>query len=251
MSARALLLLSLLAAPAFAQGKSEEEAGDVSELDKDRTGPLKDRVSPVSGHLFMMRGRFEASIEGAFTFRDSFYQKVIPGLFLAFHFTETLGASLRAGYAIPLVSSAAQICTSAMGQRSCRSPTLNELDMGLGTTRPFGRMGLIVDLNLEWAPLYGKLGMLAIIPFLEMLHFNIYASAGPALILAAPGAVPIGANVNLGFRFFTPYKWLCVRLELRDVIYYEQFGPSQSSVRNQLMGDLGISVFLPVDFNRE
>lgn len=247
---RVLPLVVLFAAPAFAQNKSEEEAGDVSEVDKDRTGPLRERVTPVSGHLFQMKGRFEISPEVGFSFRDSFYTKYVPGLMLSFHLSETLGVQLRGAYAISTVSNAAQICTNdPMGARGCRSPTLTELDAGAGATLPYGRMGLIVDLNLEWAPLYGKLGMLAVLPFLEMVHFNMYVALGPALFVAGyVRAIPVGGNVSIGVRFFIN-RFITLRWELRDLIYYEQQPPG--SVRNQLMMDLGVSFFLPTDFTRE
>ncbi|MBL8956438.1 MAG: outer membrane beta-barrel domain-containing protein [Myxococcaceae bacterium] len=250
MMLRALPLVVLFALPAFAQ-KSEEEAGDVSEVDKDRSGPLKDRVTPVSGHLFLMKGRFEISPGVGFSFRDSFYQKIAPNLLLSFHLTETLGVQLRAGYAISFVSTAAQICTVEGLGRSCRGPTLNELDTGStdGTsTLPYGRGGFMADLNLEWAPLYGKLGTLAVLPFLDMVNFNMYVALGPAIVLLGPKSIPIGGNVGAGIRFFIN-RFVTLRLELRDVIYYEQI--NTGSVRNQLFGELGISFFLPTDFTRE
>jgi outer membrane beta-barrel protein len=246
-----LTLLVLAAAPAFGQGKSEEEAGDVSEVDKDRTGPLRDRVRPVSGHLFLMKGRFEVSPEAGFSFKDSFYTKYVPGLLLSFHFTEEFGISLRGGYAIDTVSSAAQICmNNPQGTRGCRAPTLDELDAGAPDgTKPYGRMGLIGDVNLEWAPLYGKLGTLAVLPFLDMLHFNMYVAFGPAFMITGfVDAFPVGGNADIGFRFFVS-RFFTVRLELRDIIYYER--QNTGSVRNQLMGDLGFSFFLPTDFTRE
>ncbi len=250
MMLRVLPLAVLFALPAFAQ-KSEEEAGDVSEVDKDRSGPLRDRVAPVSGHLFLMKGRFEISPGAAFSFRDSFYQKIAPGLLLSFHLTETLGVQLRAGYAISLVSTAAQICTNdPMGMRSCRAPTLAELDAGStdGTnTFPYGRGGFMADLDLEWAPLYGKLGTLAVLPFVDMVNFNVYVALGPAFLLLGK-AIPVGGNVSVGIRFFIN-RFVTVRTELRDVIYYEQL--NTGSVRNQLFGELGISFFLPTDFTRE
>ena len=66
---RYLLALALFAAPAFAA--SEDEAGDVSEVDKDSAGPLRERVRPVSGHLFLMDGRFEVSPGIGISLRDA------------------------------------------------------------------------------------------------------------------------------------------------------------------------------------
>jgi outer membrane beta-barrel protein len=248
---RVLLLAMLFAAPALAQ-KSEEEAGDTSEIDKDRTGPLRERVRPVSGHIFLMKGRFEASPTFAASFKDAFYTKYAPGLFISYHFAESVGVSLRAQYAIPTVSGAAQICpTNAAGVTTCRTPTLAELDQGASGTVAYGRMGLMVDLALEWAPIYGKLATLAFLPFLPFddLHFNMYGGIGPQLVMyGAANNFTAGANVHLGFRFFVN-RFVCVRTELRDVIYYEAI--NTGDLRNQLMVELGISFFLPTSFERE
>ena len=105
---------------------------------------------------------------------------------------------MRAGFAVNLVSNAAEICKNGMnGMRGCMAPTLTQLDAGSGGTYPYGRMGLFADLNLEWAPLYGKLGTLAVLPFLDMVHFNMYVALGPAFMLALfPNAFPVGANAS-------------------------------------------------------
>ena len=70
---RLLLAVGLvLPALSFAQTTSEEEeAGDVSEVDKDRLGPLRERVRPVSGHLFLKKGRFEVSPSASVSLRDA------------------------------------------------------------------------------------------------------------------------------------------------------------------------------------
>jgi outer membrane beta-barrel protein len=249
---RVLVLAVLFAAPAFAQSKSEEEAGDTSEIDKDRQGPLRERVRPVSGHIFLMKGRFEASPTFAASFKDAFYTKYAPGLFISYHFTETVGVSLRAQYAISTVSGAAEICSSnAAGVRSCMNPTLSQLDQGASGTVAYGRMGLMADLALEWAPIYGKIATLAFLPFLPFddLHFNMYGGIGPQLVMySAANAFTVGGNVHLGFRFFVN-KFVCVRTELRDVIYFEAI--NTGDLRNQLMVELGISFFLPTSFQRE
>jgi outer membrane beta-barrel protein len=250
---RVLLLAVLFAAPVFAQSKSEEEAGDTSEIDKDRQGPLRERVRPVSGHIFLMKQRFEASPTFAASFKDAFYAKYAPGLFVSFHFSETVGVSLRAQYAISTVSGAASICQNdpKTGARSCVSPTLSQLDQGQSGTVAYGRMGLMADLALEWAPIYGKLATLAFLPFLPFddLHFNMYGGIGPQLVMyAAANNITVGGNVHLGFRFFVN-KFVCVRTELRDVIYFEAV--NTGDLRNQLMVELGISFFLPTSFQRE
>ena len=99
---RLSLLIALLPLAAFAQ-KSEEEAGDVSEADKDAAGPLRERVRPVSGHQFLMKGRFEASPGLGISLKDAFFSKYTPTLALTYHFSEAIALSLRGGYGISIV----------------------------------------------------------------------------------------------------------------------------------------------------
>lgn len=244
------LLLALLAAPAFAQ-KSEDEAGDVSEADKDSSGPLRDRIPPVSGHMFLMDGRFEISPGIGLSVRDAFFTKVFFGAALTYHFTETIGISARGGYNLSLVSGAAQICSagdpSTNTPAGCRSPTIQELTSRVDSNGQrvqenvaYGLNTVLASLDFQWAPIYGKLSLSAE----RVLSFNMYALIGPALVMYGPKSeLGGGGNVGLGFRFFLN-KFLTVRVELRDTIYYENGFPS-GSLRNQLMAEFGLSIFLP------
>lgn len=249
---RALALVLLLVGPAAFAQKSEEEAGDTSEVDKDALSPLRDRVAPVSGHVFLMKGRFEASPQVGFTFRDAFFSKYVFGLMLSYHFTEELGVRLRGGYALNTSSGAAQICeTNAQGVRTCRVPDVPELTAKGG----YGHVNLLADLDLEWAPIYGKLALIAE----AFLHFNMYINLGPTLVLytnqgAGAGTQPgmnatVGGNIGIGMRFFVT-KFMTFRVELRDVLYGEYSQQSSTTAfRNQLMVDLGISFFFPTTFD--
>jgi outer membrane beta-barrel protein len=240
----AALCLSL-SLPAFAA--SEDEAGDVSEVDKDSSGPLRDRIRPVSGHLFLMKGRFELSPSLGISFRDAFFSKYIPGASLTYHFNDDWAISARAGYGIDVVSGAAQICTPTGG---CRPPTWEELTLANGTpsNKAYGLITLLSTLDLQWSPLYGKLSLSAE----KFLYFNMYAIAGGGILSYGPNAqmAPCG-NLGVGFRFFVN-RFLTLRLEMRDTIYVEtglyQINNSNDSLRNQLMGEVGFSIFFPMQF---
>lgn len=243
------LLASLLAAPAFAA--SEDEAGDVSEVDKDSSGPLKDRVRPVSGHLFLMDGRFEVSPGIGLSLRDAFWQKVGFGAAFTYHFTEAVGVSARASYNLSLISGAAQICDPEGG--GCAAPTFEELTTSNGQPAnvAYGYMSLLTSVDLQWAPLYGKLALFSE----KILNFNMYVLAGPSFLMYGPTNVfTVGGNVGVGLRFFLN-DWLTIRLEVRDVLYYEQGvrqGDTQlDSFRNQLMAEFGFSMFFPTIFHEE
>jgi len=241
--------LALFASPVFAQS-SEQEAGDVSEVDKDRLGPLRERIPPVSGQAFLKKGRFEFSPSATLSMRDAFFTKYIIGGALTYHPLETLGVSLRLGYSFPVVSGNAQICTvdPVTLARTCRSPTFSQVD-----GRAPGQINLLGGLDLQWAPIYGKISLFAE----KFLRFDLYGIGGAAAVrYAGPspdgGSTPktaIGGNVGLGTRFFFN-PWMTLRLEVRDLIYNEQVLPiGTSSLRQQLLFELGFSFFFPTRFS--
>lgn len=252
---RTSLLFTLLLAPlaARAQGteeglppsSAEEEAGDVSEVDKDRQGPLRERVRPVSGHLFTKRGRVELSPSATVSLRDAFFTKYIFGGSLTFHLSDHVALGVRAGYSQPTVAGVAQICTLQGGTRGCRPPTFDELD-----GQAPGQITLLGGADLQWSPLYGKASLLAE----SFLHFDLYAIGGlSAVQYRGPpvGSDPspttnltFGPNLGVGGRIFLT-RWLTLRAELRDVIYTERFTLPATTLRNQLLFELGLSVFLP------
>jgi outer membrane beta-barrel protein len=260
----ALAAALLAAAPALAQKAAEDEAGDVSEVDKDAAGPLRERVRPVSGHLFLMNGRFEVSPTLGLSLRDAFWTKLLFGAAFTYHFTETMGVSVHAGYTLSLVSGSAQICTPAVPADpssgvaaqpgSCRSPTIDELTKQDGSpqNKAYGLTTLLASVDFQWAPIYGKISLFSE----RALSFNMYGLIGPTFVLYGPsGAATVGGNVGLGFRFFVN-EWIAVRAELRDVIYYEAgyvppsapAGTASGSLRNQLLFELGVSMFFPTIF---
>ncbi len=254
MNARLVILVALvLGQVAVAQQDlaPTAEAGDTAAVERD-IGPLKDRIPPVTGYTFLMARRFEIAPTFSLSFRDAFWTKYVVGATLTYHFTETLGVALRGGYAFTSVSGAAQICPAG---EACRSPTKEELD-GKGP----GQINLVTGLDFEWAPLYGKISLLAE----GFAHFNLYLIAGPAAIqYKAPkdGNVPgsdsawaVGGEAGLGMRFIFN-RWMALRFELRDVIYREKTaGATETTgaahqVRNQLFFDIGLSFFFPNNFN--
>jgi outer membrane beta-barrel protein len=228
-------------APAPTAGSSEAEAGDVSEVDKDRVGPLRERIRPVSGHVFLKKGRFEISPSATLSLRDAFFRKYIFGASFTYHPMETLGFGLRAAYSLPAVSGSAQLCTFGGddgSQRNCRAPTFEELD----GTAP-GQITLLAGADVQWAPIYGKISLLAE----SFAHFDMYAVGGASLVQykANTSQITVGGNVGVGLRFFLN-RYITLRTEVRDLIYVEKGAlPDSSALRNQLLFELGVSFFIP------
>jgi outer membrane beta-barrel protein len=256
----AALMLALVPAAAFAQ--TEEDAGDVSEVDKDRVGPLRERVLPVSGHLFLKRGRFEFSPSITASFNDPFFWKFLAGVTIGYFPWESVGVNLRLGMDAPtlafgraVVSPAAQICTlqdTGSGfVRNCRSPEYLELD-----GRAPGQLTFLAGVDAQYAPIYGKIGLVAE----TFLHFDLYGLAGVSFVgykgpsAEATGSIPMitpGLNLGVGARFVAA-KWFAVRTEFRDLSYVERTRTvAGSSLRNQFLFELGFSLFFPTTFARE
>lgn len=237
--------------PSASTGSSESEAGDVSEVDKDDLGPLRERIRPVSGHLFLKRGRFEISPSATVSLRDAFFRKYIFGATFTYFPTETLGFGLRAGYSIPTVSGAAQICTftdSGSGgavSRGCSAPSFEQLDGAAP-----GQLTLLGGVDVQWAPIYGKISLLAE----SFAHFDMYGILGASMVqykgppdsaaVQSTSRMTAGGNVGVGFRFFLN-RYMTLRTEVRDLIYVEKAILPATTLRNQLMFELGLSFFLP------
>lgn len=233
------------AGPAPTAQQAQEDAGDTSELARD-IGPLKSRIPPVTGHLFMMRHRFELTPLVGVSLRDAFFTKYLAGAELTYHLTEDLGIGARVSYAKSTISGAAQICTNEGATRGCTSPTMGQVDGNAP-----GQISMLGGINLQWAPIYGKISLVSE----TFLHFDLYGLAGVELVqYAGPGDVngsvkktTAGGDLGLGMRFFLN-RWITVRTELGDVIYSEQVGTG-NQLRNQLLFQLGVSFFFPMSFS--
>jgi outer membrane beta-barrel protein len=246
----ATLFLAFVPVAAYAQ--TEEDAGDVSEVDKDRVGPLRERVRPVSGHLFGKRGRLEISPSMTASFNDPFFWKFLAGATVAYYPMEWLGVNLRLGMDVPslmgtpMISPASEVCDP-----TCRPPNSTELD-----GRAPGQLTFIGGVDIQYAPIYGKVGLVAE----KFLHFDLYGLGGLSAVGykgpsgSAAGSTPMvtpGVNLGVGAHFVVA-RWFAVRTELRDLLYFEDVQPIPSqSFRNQFLFELGFSFFLPTPFSGE
>ncbi len=108
-----------------------------------------------------------------------------------------------------------------------------------------GKIGFLAGAEVGWAPLYGKVNLFAE----KVLHFDTGVLAGVSAIqYAAPGGAmttTIGGHLGIGQRYFLT-SFMTLRLELRDYIYSAQIvqlGDQSSKIENQLMLEIGLSLF--------
>ena len=82
------------AAESSAAGESsggDEEGGTKSEKPQGKT--LEERIRPVSGSLFVRKGRSELEPEVGLSFNDAFFQKYFFGLKYAYHATDSFSVA--------------------------------------------------------------------------------------------------------------------------------------------------------------
>ncbi len=234
MSARpilrsAALLAALAAAPARA---SEADA-------------FEDKVPPISGQLYPKRGRIELTAGGSRSVNDPFYAKTFGSLKLTWHLTEFFSAGVHAAGGFASATGSTTICPANQGCRPANEVELRQVP---------GKIQWLAGAEGAFAPVYGKLNLLAELP----LHFDLVLLAGVDWIsyqkaadfqtaqLGSPGSdASPGGHLGLGMRFFFG-GFMGLRFEVRDYLYSAEIGSTgQSHLQNQLFIDLGLSFFFP------
>ncbi len=212
---------------------------------------FENKVPPISGQLYGKAGRFELTPTLNLSVNDPFYAKTFGGLKLDYHITESwsVGVTGAAGAASPTGS--ASICTANQG---CSKPTDEQLYQVPGHIRS------MAGAEVAWAPVYGKLNILAEIP----VHFDLSVLAGADWISydevlskpaadkppAGAGQTPsrvssIGGHVGLGMRLFLS-RLMALRLEVKDYLYSAEIGNlNETQLQSQLFVEIGISFFFP------
>jgi outer membrane beta-barrel protein len=232
-----LLLAAARPAPAAAANKADAFEG---------------KIQPISGQLYGKAGRFELTPFGQLSVNDAFFKKYFGGLRATYHLSEfwSVGGSFAAGTTTRTGS--AVVCPAGQGCQPAGQAELYQVP---------GRLRSVAGLEVAWAPIYGKLNVLAE----KVTHFDLSLVLGADLVghdevlsaseATAPGAKPagkqaLGGHVGLGARFFLS-DMLAIRLEFRDLIYQVDVpnragsGQGQGDVQNQLMAEVGVSFFFP------
>jgi outer membrane beta-barrel protein len=215
-------------------------AGRASEADA-----FENRVPPISGQLYPKAHRLEITPTVNLSLNDAFYSKTFFGAKLDYHLAESwaVGASFAFGSASPTGST--NVCSVNKG---CEQASPDKLYQVPGKVKALG------GVQLAWAPVYGKLGVLAELP----VHFDLSLMGGPDWVsyqevldstAAGAGQVPgtkstIGGHLGLGMRLFFA-GFMAIRLDFKDYLYSATVGNQGSKLQNQLFLEMGVSIFFP------
>jgi outer membrane beta-barrel protein len=244
IAALAALVVALASAPSAASAQTRADA-------------FAGKIPPVSGQLYQKAGRLEVTPSLDLSLNDAFFSKYFGGLEVGYHATESWSISASASGGLgwflsgPTRSGSAVRCDQSTG---CTSASETELRQVPGRIRQMG------GLQLAWAPVYGKLNVLAdavahfdvsILGGVDLIRRDEILSAADAAALDVAGTNPkqvmtLGFHGGLGARLFISQA-LSLRLVVKDVVYSAKVpnnGPGQDW-QNQLFTEIGLSIFFP------
>lgn len=244
---RSLFFCAVLALPGFASADEDVQVEAARDAARPTAASLPDldldkRIQPVSGRLLVKSGRQEFTPSLGMSLGDPFFTKYMVGLRYAYHLGEQWSVGVGGFWAESTPSGAVTTCDSR--GLDCRTPTAEDL------ARAPGAFNLLLGADVSWAPLYGKISVLAE----SVLHFDTYVAVGggvlqtrhipPGRLDSVEAFAPHG-SIAVGQRFFLT-RHATLRLELRDLVYPLEIqgrtGP-ETSLQNQLLFSVGLSVF--------
>jgi len=209
------------------------------------------KIPSVSGQLYRKAGRLELTAAGDLSLNDAFFNKYFGALAIGWHFNERFSVAARASGGFATRTGSAVVCSPGTGCEEAEDRNLWQVP---------GRVRMVVGGEVAWAPVYGKLNVLAE----RVAHFDLSIAAGADAVfhdevlsrgeadqLAAAGGTPSstvspGVHVGIGARVFLR-EWIAVRLEVRDLVYRVVVpnAGSGGDTQNQIFAQVGVSFFLP------
>jgi outer membrane beta-barrel protein len=220
------------AAPSSSED-AKEEASDSKEAAEERRDKrneeLADRIKSVQRKVFLKKDRLEIYPFFAMDINDPLYQHFVLGGSVSYHFVDSLALEARGG---GVLGSVQQDIVRLIRQNN-----------GAVLENP-PQFKAHADLDLTWAPLYGKLSVLGE----GLLHFDTFLTGGPGIFVTDLGVAP-AFNIGIGQRYFLT-KWLVARVELRNYVFIEERN-ERSSLQNLMLVSFSVSGFFPTSFEYE
>ena len=256
---KALLLASLFAAPALADGEGmdfgdtpaadtpvpeapapadtpippsgdEPPGEDKSSLDEGVNLTVQqDRIKAVSRKVFLKEGRFELEPAVAVTTNDPFFRTWSIAGRASYNLNDAFAFEAGGAYVAPFFVE--------------KLPPLDVLRVSAHLINADAKLLGLADAGVTFSPVYGKLAILSD----AIIHFDAFAIAGGGAVFDTnKDFVHPTMDIGAGLRVFL-LRWLVVRADLRDYVY-PQDRASISTLQNLLMFSLGVGFYFPFDF---
>jgi outer membrane beta-barrel protein len=211
----ALFLVELMRSPAGAQCIDEAIRDELN---------ARRQYRGVQERLFQKALRHEISALGGVYAADLMSSSWLAGGAYTFHFSEDLGLEASFGYT------------------RAKAEVVKLIEDRLSTDLVRENVPVFLyEGHLVWSLAYGKLRWFG--SHISRFDFNLALGGGVTDNRSARGLTFSG---GFGLKFF-PNSWLAVRIDVRDqVLSQELLG--ESRIVNNLIGTLGLSVFIPFGF---
>lgn len=222
-----LVLGFAFSARAAATGGFEESVEIEAEAPR-RT--LAERIPAVTRRYFVKAGRLELFPAVGMSLNDPFYDHIVLRGGLAYHVLESISVGLSADYYLSLASPV------PVAPIQGTQPSINRPVYG-------------ARIEVSWAPLYGKLSLLAE----YVLHLDTFISLGAGIVGPSDTQPVVAGSVAIGQHLFLD-EWIALRIEFRDQIFAMDRLPDsgkKSSTQNLLSTSLAVCFFLPTEVVRE
>jgi len=190
-----------------------------------------DRVKAVPKKPVLKRGRLELSLFPSTTLNDAYFHHYAGSGALIYYPHDSFGIGIGGDYLIANVKSSN---TDVIRQAMTAVPAV------------FDSPRFFAHLDMYWVPIYGKVSLLGS----DIVHFELYGSAGLGMVSVPGGRTPWEVNAGLGERILLA-DWLALRFEVRDHLFVdtqEVNGVARSDVQSYLMFLAGVSFFIPPSF---
>jgi len=175
------------------QAHADEPAQDVAQA-RGRKQSFSDRIAPVTHRVFSKVGRFELAPRVEWIVNDPFYTHLTAGGTVSYHIFDSLSVGVSGEYYASVEAG---------------PPVLP----GKPPEVDFARPSYASWVQIGWAPVYGKLSVLAE----SFLHFDTYIQVGGGVV-GQPGEVAPMATVAIGQRYsLTPS--IALQIEARERVF--------------------------------
>lgn len=188
----------------------------------------------VRNRLYQVAGRFEISPAVGFSLADRLTNHINFTVGLGYHFSDAWALELRAGYALSGHTGLAD----QVAQHFLQKETIRLVD----DLSSLWEMKGSAILGIRWAPIYGKISLLAELP----IHFQAYVWAGGGVgsfhrqsvvycqqVTGVSGDLRCGSwltqnrvrpvgSAAIGFRFFTGQRG-AMTLEVRNYLFADSY----------------------------
>lgn len=197
-----------------------------------------DKIHVVQPKPVLQKGRFELQPKFGFSLNDAINRSFMLGVNANYHITE------------PLYVGGLFEWYDYGGALGGETNTFELVSNQTGTDADAAKINYMAGLEVGYVPIYGKFAIFNS----GIVYYDIAVTLGGAFISAESVLLPSAQNTGGGLigisgrAFLT--RWLAVNVFLRDTIFMADLQGASGSLTNIVMTGLGVSFYLPTDFER-